>query len=49
MYQPTDEEMAGFRDAVKPVWEKAESEMGQERYQKLLDTLGIEQLHRRQA
>lgn len=49
VYQPTDEEMAGFRDAVKPVWEKAESEMGQERYQKLLDTLGIEQLHRRQA
>ena len=40
IYQPTDEEMAGFQEAASTCWSQAEEIMGSERYDALMAALG---------
>lgn len=40
IYQPTDEEMAGFQEAASSCWAQAEELMGSERYDALMTALG---------
>ena len=40
IYQPTDEEMAGFQEAASSCWSQAEEIMGSERYDALMTALG---------
>ena len=40
IYQPTDEEMAGFQEAASSCWTQAEEIMGSERYDALMTALG---------
>lgn len=41
IYQPTDEEMQGFKDAASSCWDQAKDIMGEERYNALMDAVGV--------
>lgn len=41
IYQPTDEELQGFKDAASTTWEKAKEVMGEERYNALMEAVGV--------
>lgn len=41
IYEPTEEELQGFKDAAKTVWDQAKDLMGEERYNALLEAVGV--------